>query len=127
MSKRVLFSQIPRLLRDVLVALFAGCPDIEVLGEVALHESVAAQVEAMHADVLITAEEAIGDSATFRLLRRCPELRVLMLRSGGRHACLCELRQARHHLHEISIADVVTVIRDSRFGSQTHDGDSVPQ
>ena len=108
-----MFAQLPRLLRDVLEALFADCPDIEVLGEVALHQLISAQVEEMQADVLITAEEAIGDSTTFQLLQSCPGLRVLVLRAGGRHACLCELREARQHLHELSIDDVVAVIRDS--------------
>jgi DNA-binding NarL/FixJ family response regulator len=110
--KRVLLSQVPHLLGDLFEALFAGCPDIAVVGEVGVGESLSARVEETHADVLIVAQDAIGDSAaTFQLLNRYPHLRVLVLVAEARRAYLYELRPAAQDLNGISLRDLVRLIR----------------
>ena len=113
MNKRVLLSQLPQLLADMLESMFADCPDIELVGEASVGESLTTRVEETRADVLLTAEDVIGGAAaTLRLLNQCPHLRVVVLSSGARQAFLYELRPSRRLLSGISVDDLVKVIRD---------------
>jgi len=50
---RILVANTPRLMRDAVVATFAGQPDIEVVGEVAEAQEILAKTRATVPDVLI--------------------------------------------------------------------------
>jgi len=50
---RILVANTPRLMRDAVVATFAGQPDIEIVGEVAEAHEILAKIRATVPDILV--------------------------------------------------------------------------
>jgi len=78
-ATRVLVANHPKLMRDVIVATFAGQPGIEIVGEVSDESEILDQVHATLPDLLIIALEESGERPAIcdRLLRQHPELRII--------------------------------------------------
>lgn len=78
-SIRVLVAIYPRLMRELILTIFADQPDIEVVGEVTEESAIPAEVERTAPDFLVlslsTHEErpAVCDA----VLRRRPEMRII--------------------------------------------------
>jgi DNA-binding NarL/FixJ family response regulator len=115
--KRILLSQMPQILFDVLENLLADCQDLEVFGRAGAQEPLAATVAATGADVLIMGELPAGNSAApYDLLSRFPRLKILALVEDAREVHLYEWAPTRRDLGAISVHDLVAFVRqpDSR-------------
>jgi len=77
--KRVLVANRPRLVRDLLAALLAGQPDLEVVGELYDEKDLVPAVEALAPDVLVVgldeSDQVPAICAT--LLVKRPDLKIL--------------------------------------------------
>lgn len=76
---RVLVANAPRLMRDLVLAVLADQPDIDVIGEVNDDRQLATAIEDGHPDVLII---ALDDAAAARcgfLIGRFPQMKILAL------------------------------------------------
>jgi len=110
--KRILLSQLPQILSDILENLLADCQDLDVLGRAAATEPLADSVAATGADVLIMGELPAGDSATvYDLLSRFPRLKILALVADARQVHLYEWAPTRRDLGAISVHDLVAFVR----------------
>jgi chemotaxis response regulator CheB len=76
---RVLVANHPRLMRDVIVATFAGQPGIEIVGEVSDDAEIVNQVHATLPDLVVIALDESGERPALcdRLLREHPQLRIM--------------------------------------------------
>ena len=78
-ATRVLVANHPRLMRDAIVATFAGQPGIEIVGEVTDESEIINQVHATMPDLLVIALSESGERPAIcdQLLREHPELRIM--------------------------------------------------
>jgi chemotaxis response regulator CheB len=78
---RVLVANHPRLMRELVLAVIADQPDIEIIGEVQEESQLAEAVEDAEPDILILAlEDADKRSAQIGfLLGRYPQMKILAL------------------------------------------------
>jgi chemotaxis response regulator CheB len=78
---RVLVANRPRLMRELVLAVIADQPDIEIVGEVKEESELVSAVEEVRPDVLIVAlEEADKRSAQCGfLLGRYPQMKIVAL------------------------------------------------
>ena len=121
MRKRILLSQMPQILSDVLEKLLAECDDLEVFGRVGASEPLAASVAATDADVLIMGELPDGDSALpYDLLNRFPRLKILALVADARQVHVYEWAPTRRDLGAISVQDLVAFVRQPDSAPTTH-------
>lgn len=78
---RVLVANRPRLMRELVLAVIADQPDIEVIGEIQNESELVEAVEEAEPDVLILALDG-GDKRVAQcgfLLGRYPQMRILAL------------------------------------------------
>src|SRR6516225_8174967 len=82
-ATRVLVANHPKLMRDVIVATFAGQPGIEIIGEVSDEAEILNQVHATLPDLLVIALDESEERPAIcdRLLREHPTLRIIAVAS----------------------------------------------
>jgi DNA-binding NarL/FixJ family response regulator len=78
---RVLVANRPRLMRELVLAIIADQPDIEIIGEVLDENSLAEAIEEAQPDVLIVALDDIDKriAQCGFLLGRYPQMKILAL------------------------------------------------
>jgi chemotaxis response regulator CheB len=78
-TTRVLVANRPRLMRDMVVALLADEPDIEIVGETELESQITEMVERLRPDFLIIGLEQPGVRPALCgfLLGRYPQMKIL--------------------------------------------------
>lgn len=116
-SIRLLIATSP-ILRDIVRAVSATRPGVEVVGDVAPDTDLVAAAKAYAADAVIVGEADTGAPAWERLLQSDPRLRVVSLAEGGRAGCLHVL--VAHHtvLKDVSPEQLLDAILDTRgFGN----------
>ena len=112
MRKRILLSQMPQILFDVLENLLADCQDLEVFGRTATSEPLAVTLAKTGADVLIMGELPTGGFAEpYDLLSQFPRLKIFALIEDGRAVHLYEWAPTRRDLGAISVVDLVAFMR----------------
>ncbi len=79
MRKRVLVANRPRLLRDLVAALIAQQPDLEVVGELYDEKDLVPAVEALVPDVLVVGLDESDQISPIcaTLLAKRPDLKIL--------------------------------------------------
>ena len=82
-ATRILVANTPRLMREAVVATFAGQPDIEIVGEVSDESEILPRVQATLPDLVIIAldETEARPQICDRVLREYPGVRVLAVAS----------------------------------------------
>ncbi len=112
---RVLVANRPRLMREMLMAMIADHPDIEIVGEVTRGEDLIEAVEQTRPDVLIVAleepERPLGQCGF--LLGQYPRMRILALApEQNRGIYYWAMIDIRNRPVESSEAGVLSAIRE---------------
>jgi hypothetical protein len=102
----------PSLLRDIVAALCATEPDVDVVARAGRAVDLEATVLAHRPDVLVTSADdpAAMDPASF--LFAAPRLRVLTIAEGGRVCRVERLVLERAYLMDVSPEDLIDAILD---------------
>jgi AmiR/NasT family two-component response regulator len=112
---RVLVANSPRLMRELVMAVLADQPDIEVIGEIQDDRELSIAIEAAQPDVLIV---ALDDSETHTarcgfLIGRYPKMKILALapeqNRGLFYWAVVDVRTKRL---ESSEAGILAAVRD---------------
>jgi len=113
---RLLMAAMPPIQCDIVRALVAGDPRVDILAESLPETDLATAVKVLHADVVMT--RAWSDpAAPEALLRHNPGLRVLTLTDGGRVGYLDRLVVQRTVLTDVSPEELIdAVLGGGRFG-----------
>jgi hypothetical protein len=109
---RVVVVGLPQILRDVIVDIVAGQPDIEVVAELAADASLAV-VKNLDASVVAMSVGPSGElpEIGWRLLATpAADLRILGLSSEGRSGFLYQLRPSQVAIGEVSPERLLSVI-----------------
>ena len=107
---RVLVGARPGLLRDIVVEAVSAQPDMELIGV----DSDASpwQRQVAPPDVFIVCARDPDDStAADEVFAHWPRCRTLIVALSGRHTVMYELRPHKQALREVSIEELITVIR----------------
>jgi DNA-binding NarL/FixJ family response regulator len=99
----------PRLQIDVIQAVLADVPDVEVVGETSA-DPAAEVVASTGADVAILGGADAVRSAALDLLASHPRLRVVGVTNSGRHAAIYEHRPVMTPLGEASPYQLVQAV-----------------
>jgi two-component system, NarL family, response regulator DesR len=106
---RVMLVDMSRMLREVVGAVLALEPDMDVVGEVAGGASLVTAVGRHRADVVVLGTDHLPVSdACLALLDECPAVVVLALTDEGRSAAVCRL------IGEVAADGLVQAIRCAR-------------
>jgi hypothetical protein len=110
---RVLVAARPRLMRELVIELISGQPDIEVMAEVQDDSKIADLVQEMHADCVIIGLESSDSRPEVcdSLFERYPHLKILALASE-RNSCIyywatINIRSSRVETSEKGILDAL--------------------
>ena len=110
---RIVFAELPRILRDILRQSLLTEPDLALVGEAADLEELQRIVERGEVDVVVL---GLSDSdlpaSHYKLFDVGTRMRILAIADHGRLASLYELRPHRVRLGEGSPKDLLQVIRD---------------
>jgi chemotaxis response regulator CheB len=122
---RVLVANRPRLMRDLVLAVIADQPDIEVIGELQDENQLADAIEEARPDILIlTLDDADKRAAQCGfLLGRNPRMRILVLApEQNRGLFYWAAVDIRTKPLESSEAGILSALRDfpSRVGTTTN-------
>jgi AmiR/NasT family two-component response regulator len=112
---RVLVANRPRLMRDLVLAIIADQPDIEVVGEVRDESELSAAVEETQPDVLILALEDANQRVAQCgfLLGRYPQMKILALAPEQNHGLFYwAVIDVRTKPLESSEAGILSALRD---------------
>jgi hypothetical protein len=91
------------MLFDIVTAAIAQAPDITVAGQVGENEDLAAKVDLVGVDAVIVQSDRPDSAEIFAsLLRRCPALKVIAIRSDCSSGSLHQLRPYSIRLPELS-------------------------
>ena len=109
---RILIVALPPLLRELIGEIVAHADDIEVVGELDHRAGVLDRVERTGATFVIAGPaHPEHDRGWEELLRRRPELRILVVTPRGRDSALYELLPHTAPLGELSAETLLSVIR----------------
>ena len=123
---RVVFAELPRMLRDILHQSLLTEPDLALVGEAAGFSELQRVVERGEVDVvLLGLSDHELPAPYYRLLDAGARMRILAIADQGRLASLYELRPHRIRLGEGSPKDLLRFVRDrARMRSVTSTDDS---
>src|SRR5262249_46898575 len=101
----------PRMLQEIVRQIVSGQPDLAIVGAFGYQDVATREIEPQRAAVVLTAlgeppQIDVGD-----LLFKHPHLRVLSLSTDGSKSVLSELRLYEQALGELSLAELLRVIR----------------
>jgi chemotaxis response regulator CheB len=108
---RVLIGPMPRMIRDMVIAILETAPEIEVMEERAGARAIPRAVRRARADVIIVGEDAVSTADRERLLFEECRLKVLAVSTGGTRASLEALQPVEISLGEITARELIAVIR----------------
>jgi hypothetical protein len=106
---RVAFVDVPRLLRDLAIALLARDGRVRVRADDIERGKLPAAVAAGHVDVLVAGPQLADPGEICRLLVSHPRLKALVVLDEGRRAAFYELRPNRE-AQELSTEMLVGVV-----------------
>jgi hypothetical protein len=109
---RILLSDLPPMLMDIIGNIVTAQPDMEIVGNVARGRNLLRAVNRSRADVVVLARKS-GDGQHDELLYGRRGLKVIEIGREGGHGSLCELRPCRVSLGELSPAGLLQAIRAS--------------
>jgi DNA-binding NarL/FixJ family response regulator len=111
---RVVLGRMPRLLREIVMQLIQGEPDVQILGEATEEDAVASLLQGGDADVLVI-EDAADEGPDFgqRLVCRYPHVRVLALSPDGRRAELRWLEPRITRSTDVSPGELMRLLRSA--------------
>ena len=118
---RILVSNRPRLMRELLLATLADRPDIEIVGEVSNESEIPASVKKTAPDLLVISLDQLGQRPGIcdQVLRTHPELRIIAVASEHNHS-VCYWASQRLDIHcsdiESSQDGIVGVMRSIAAG-----------
>ena len=108
---RVLITNVPKMLYELLRAEAESYGDMEVVPPPATTESLVEQARAARADIVILEATRRGDAQYQELLYAFPRLGTLTMFSGGREASLYELRIHETELDHAVPAELIAAVR----------------
>jgi DNA-binding NarL/FixJ family response regulator len=111
---RIVLVDMPRVLRDIVVAALVDEPDLEIVG--GQGGTLGQTVASSQADFVIAGAD-YDFAEVARVLDERPRLRVLAVAGHGREAFLYELRPTRTPLGEVSPRAIVEAIRSARIAT----------
>lgn len=110
---RVLFTQVPQLVRDMLTHAISVEPDMHLLQDSPMSDTSAIASDAAP-DVVIVGTSGLEDLMPVNsALRLWPQSQVLMVTLDGRQSALYRLEPQRTLLGELSPSELVTRIRSA--------------
>jgi len=110
---RIVFAELPRMLRDILRASLADEPDVILVSEAADIGEITGLVERGGVDVVVVGLPGAELSAAYyRLFDAGARVSILAVEELGRSASLYELQPQRLVLRERSAPELMQVIRD---------------
>ena len=107
---RILISDVPGMLRDIIEEILAAQSDMTVVGAGSDGVGVVEAVERTRADLLIRGD-GHDDPEVEAVLEARPRLKVLSVEGDGRHSYLSELRPQVSPLGELSPQTLLDSIR----------------
>jgi DNA-binding NarL/FixJ family response regulator len=112
---RVLLADMPAMAREIIRAVLEGHDDIQVVGGPSSEGPLRPLADANRADVVIigTAGHELPLDCR-RLLEERPHTRVIAVAADGSDAFLYELRPHESALRDLSVEDLLAVIRAKR-------------
>lgn len=116
-KSHLLLVDMPRMLRDVVMDALSQADDVELVGEVDGPGARKALKED-GIDFVITGRDDARLATD--LLAASPRLKVLAMIDDGRESALYELRPERVALGELSGRRLVTIVREARASTATH-------
>lgn len=108
---RLLMSVMPPMLGDVISALAAKEPDVEVVGHVGRDADLAAAIDECRAEAVVIGALDSNPAVCEQLLMSHPRLRILILGEGGRVGYLDRLAPQRTVIRDISPEELLDAIR----------------
>ncbi len=111
---RVLVGNRPRLMRDLVLAILADQPDIEIVGNVQNDSEIQLAVEETHPDFLIMALDEPEERPLLcdLLLEQCPDMKILALAPKRNSSILVwAFRSIRSSFIEASEEGVLNALR----------------
>jgi DNA-binding NarL/FixJ family response regulator len=111
---RVVLSGMPRMLRQIVLALVQVQPDMVIVAETETTNDLYALSRFTRADVIILGAEGSELPAVGRqIVNRSPHIKVLAVSAEGRSVWLYELRPHEQLIGEVSPEELVSAIRDA--------------
>lgn len=107
---RVLLAAMPTILSDIVQAVAAEAPDLEIVGHVGPEADLDAAVDAFVADVVVTTTTRTHPAVCERLLFKHPRLRVLSLMEGARIGTMDRLVPHRTVVNDIAPGELIDAI-----------------
>jgi DNA-binding NarL/FixJ family response regulator len=108
---RVIFIDMPKLVRQMLRQAVAADPHLVIEGEVDESADALELLEAVEGGVVLVGDGQLGEQAIVELLRRAPASVLLAVHANGDGLDLCELQPQRFALGQASPQQVVDLIR----------------
>jgi DNA-binding NarL/FixJ family response regulator len=110
---RIVFAELPRMLRDILHASVADEPELELVGEASNLEDLKRLVEHRGVDVVILslADSELPESH-YGLFEADAWIRILAIAGHGRNASLYEMRPHRAFLQQGSPEELLRIVRE---------------
>jgi DNA-binding NarL/FixJ family response regulator len=108
---RILLSDLPPMLMDIIGNIVATQSDMDIVGTVAAGRSLLRAADRSRADVVVLARHDSGEGQHDELLYAHCRLKVIEIGGEGRQGSLYELRPSRLSLGEMSPAVLLRAIR----------------
>ena len=118
---RVLLAEMPRMLADILSAVFVSQSDFELVGHVIGVAELALAASKAAADVLVLGRRLQRREA-LRVLCRCPQMKIITIDADGHSGASYGLRLDRAVLDDVSPAALVAAIRGTTGKSDRRPG-----
>jgi DNA-binding NarL/FixJ family response regulator len=117
---RIVFAELPGMLRDIIQASLVDQPDILLVGEVLSLEELEPLVKGGKVDVVLLGVAASDLPASYyRLFDADAHVRILAIADQGKNISLYELSPQRIVLREGSVQDLLDAIRASSRSRRT--------
>lgn len=107
---RVLLVAMPPMLKDIMQALSAEHPALEVVEQLGAEADLAAALTEYRPDVIVTCAGKSEVDELHRLLFARPRLRVLVVSRDGREAYVHTLVPNRVVLHDVSAHEILDAL-----------------
>ena len=110
--QRIILTQIPRFLKEMLERAFTNVPEVHIVGEISDWARLPAalkQTEAQWIIVSLPSSEPLPEAAG-ALLARHPAIRMLNLATDGGHVTLKWLEPHEQAIDEFSMDELITLL-----------------
>ena len=108
---RLLTAVVPPILRDIVRAMTAERPDLELVAQVGAESDLLSATDEYQPDVVITSADSSSTEAGWEcLLMSNPRMRLLTISDDGREAQLRRLIPDRVIIHDVSAHELLDAI-----------------